>query len=293
MVVLAVPYISQLMGNPPTGGANCGPASLASLLAYRGVIAPTQGAMLYVADIVRDGLPDGHGMTGGYTTFQQLIDCAGWFDQQMVWVGSWAGVHASLAAGEPVILLVDNTALWPRQYPRSPAFDAHHFVVLTGYTPPVAGASADAASDTFMVNDPLSVYAAGPAPYTAASLVAATTLVGGIQGIALVPFAQEQPQMDGIVAELNKQVTDLRAEIDGLHGITTELQRQVNALHEEVATRTQERDALQGMVATYEPRIATMEEALRIAVAAASRRPQRVEVQFTDGHPIVFVPEAA
>lgn len=291
MSALPVPYISQLING--NGGANCGPACLSMGLGYRGVIAPTQGAMLYVADIVRDGVPDNIGRTGGYTTLQQLIDCAAWFDQQMVWIGSWASVHASLEAGEPVILLVDNTALWPRQYPRSPAFDAHHFVLLTGYTPPTPGAPHDAATDTFMVNDPLSIYAWGPAPYTAASLMEASNLVGGVQGLAFVPMAQEGEDM-GIITELNQQVTNLRAEIVGLNGIGEERERQIAALRQEIAGKDSTIGALQhDVLEPLEARIAEMEEALRHAVAVAAKRPSRVEVVLPDETRVAYVPEAA
>lgn len=103
--------------------------------------------------------------------------------------------------------------------------------------------------------------------------------------------AAEEEDM-GIINELNRQVADLRAEIDGLHGVTTELQGQVNALHEEVSTRTAERDALQGLTNTYEPRLKEMEDALRQAVAQGARRPDRVEVVL-DGEHIPYVPEAA
>jgi hypothetical protein len=83
----------------------------------------------------------------------------------------------ALDRGQPVLILVDNACLEPRQYDRSPAWNAHHFILLTGY------------SDTvFYVNDPLRYYGwpdAGPGEYTAASVTAGVCAVGGVQALAI------------------------------------------------------------------------------------------------------------
>src|SRR5262249_21466580 len=108
-VRLSVPYISQLVNG--SGGNNCGPACLSMCLAYRGVIAPTQEAMLECADVVRDGALDGAGRTGGYTTLQQLQTAAGWYGQACWWPMSWTQIDESVRRGEPVIILLDNRVL--------------------------------------------------------------------------------------------------------------------------------------------------------------------------------------
>ena len=240
---LPVPYVTQLDPATGLGGSNCGPACLSMALAWRGVIAPTYGAMIYVADIVRDGIPDGRGLTGAYTTFAQLIDCAGWFDQPMRWIGDWSAIYASLDAGEPVVLLVDNVELDPRQYPRTAAFNAHHFVLLTGY---------DDSAGTFTANDPLSIVARGPAPYGMASVSRAANAVGGVQAVALIPIDQEQ-DMSGILDELNAQIAALRQEIADRDTTIGSLRNDVEApLRQEVAGLTKAKAVLEAKVAELE-----------------------------------------
>lgn len=184
-VALAVPYISQLSPQG-LGGNNCGPACLAMALAWRGVIPPTPAAMLEVADIARDGLSNDVGETGGYTTLGQLARVASWYGQQTVWCSSWEAVGGSLDAGEPVIVLLDNRLLQPRQYPRGAAFDAHHFILLTGY---------DDAGFERPSSDPLSVAPRAPSVYLEATVQAAVRGVGGAQGLALAPL--ERPPDPG------------------------------------------------------------------------------------------------
>lgn len=185
-VRLEVPFISQLVNG--MGGNNCGPACLAMMLAFRGAIDATQEAMLTVADIVRDGVPDGNGVTGGYTTFQQLQETASYYGCASDLLWSWGAVQGRLDAGEPVILLVDNTVLAPREYPISPAFNAHHFILLTGY---VTEAS------TAPTNDPLAIDYT-PGEYYYWSIQQGATNVGGVQAMALVPVSapQESIPMD-------------------------------------------------------------------------------------------------
>jgi Peptidase_C39 like family len=173
-----VPFISQLIGGQ--GGNNCGPAGIAMCLAYRGVIAPTQEAMLECADIARDGVSDDVGQTGGYTTLAQLERTANHYGQECRWVADWDGVAELLGMGEPVILLCDNTQLTPRMYPLSPSFNAHHFITLTA--PPMG-------TGMLAVNDPLRTYEpVGPGEYATWSVQAGATNVGGVQGLGLEPI---------------------------------------------------------------------------------------------------------
>jgi uncharacterized protein YvpB len=172
---LSVPYISQLVNG--SGGNNCGPASLAMTLAYRGVIAPTQEAMLECADIARDGLSNDVGETGGYTTFNQLAMVASWYGQATWWPTSWSQIEESILRQEPVIILLDNRVLQPRQYPNDANWAANHFILLTA-TEDVNRYS----------SDPLSYYVGAPYFYTEASTKQAVANVGGVQALALVPL---------------------------------------------------------------------------------------------------------
>lgn len=52
---------------------------------------------------------------------------------------------------------------------------------------------------------------------------------GYIDPLPTLAWLEEQ-RMDGIVAELNNQISALRAEVDGLNGVNTELGKQVNSL---------------------------------------------------------------
>jgi hypothetical protein len=187
-VALDVPYISQIdwqgaVSPAGTGGSNCGPCCVAMQLAFRGVIPPTKDAMWEVADLARDGVSDDVGQTGAYTTFAQLRAVAASYGQASTLLWTWDAVRASLDAGEPVTLLVDNTVLVPRQYPVDPSFNAHHFILLTGY---------DEARSEAPTNDPLDVYEpVGPGAYTCWSVQQGATNVGGVQAMALVPVAVE------------------------------------------------------------------------------------------------------
>ena len=198
-VALEVPFVSQIdwageVSQAGTGGNNCGPSCLAMQLAYRGVIPATQEAMWQVADLARDGVDDDVGQTGGYTTFRQLADVAASYGCPTAMLWSWEQVKASLDAGEPVTLLVDNTVLSPRQYPVSPAYNAIHFILLTGY---------DGAQGLAPTNDPLDVYEPiGPTAYAYWSVQAGATNAGGVQGLALVPLVPEDSiPMDTTPAE--------------------------------------------------------------------------------------------
>lgn len=175
------PYVSQLVGG--SGGNNCGPACLAMLLAHRGVIAPTQEAMLECADIARDGLSNNVGESGGYTTFNQLAMVAGYYGQATWHPSSWSQIESSIERQEPVIVLLNNRVLTPRQYPNTPAFNATHFIVL----------SSTHEGQNRYSSDPLSVYIAGPYFYTEASTHEGVIDVGGVQALALVPLELPKP----------------------------------------------------------------------------------------------------
>ncbi|RPJ64154.1 MAG: hypothetical protein EHM23_00265 [Acidobacteria bacterium] len=179
MTRLDVPYISQLING--SGGNNCGPASLAMTLAYRGVIPPTQQAMLQVADIARDGSLNNVGQTGGYVNFQQLAMAAGWYGQSVTWIYSWESVDLSIQNNEPVIILLDNIPLQPRQYPVSPSWNAHHFILLTSDNP----AQAD---PNRYSSDPLSYYVQAPSFYTEESTRQGVANLGAVQAMALQPI---------------------------------------------------------------------------------------------------------
>jgi hypothetical protein len=184
MTRLDVPYISQLING--SGGNNCGPACLSMALAYRGVIPPTQEAMLQVADITRDGSLNNVGMTGGYVNFQQLAMAAGWYGQSVTWIYSWESVNNSIQNNEPVIILLDNIPLQPRQYPVSPAWNAHHFILLTGDNP--------AQDDPNRYSsDPLSYYVQAPYFYTEASTRQGVANLGAVQAMALQPIDRPPP----------------------------------------------------------------------------------------------------
>jgi hypothetical protein len=195
-LALAVPFISQMVGG--YGGNNCGPACLAMMLAHRGVIAPTQEAMVECADIARDGLSDDVGESGGYTTLAQLANVASWYGQETLYLGTWAAVLDQLHQGEPSVFLCDNAVLQPREYPQGRAFNAHHFVLLTGCDDPAG---------MYPCNDPLDVYApVGPGAYTMASVEQGIALVGGVQALSLVPLPDYSPPPPAVqcipVAEL-------------------------------------------------------------------------------------------
>lgn len=178
MTRLSVPYISQLIGG--TGGNNCGPACLSMQLANRGLIPATQDAMLEVADIARDGVSDDRGETGGYVTYQQLTMVANRYGAQTQYLYTWDALNQAIRQGEPVTVLLDNTVLTPRQYPVSPGWNAHHFILLTS----------EGEGDNRYSSDPLSYYIGGPYFYTEGSTQTGIANLGGLgnsPGQSLVP----------------------------------------------------------------------------------------------------------
>jgi hypothetical protein len=158
-------------------------------LAHRGVIPPTQDAMLECADIARDGLSNDVGETGGYTTFNQLAMVASWYGCATWWPRSWAEIEESINHQEPVIVLLDNRVLQPRQYPNDANWAANHFILLTA-TEDVNRYS----------SDPLSYYVGGPYFYSESSTQQAVANVGGVQALALTPLVTPpEPEPEDIV----------------------------------------------------------------------------------------------
>ncbi len=178
---LEVPYVSQLEPDGK-GYNNCGPACITMGLAYHGLVAGTREDMHRVAEAIRGG--PWH--LGTYTNFAQMRAAARRYGIPHCQLSRWEAVYDALDQGQPVMILLDNAVLEPRQYPRGPAFDAHHFVVLLGYT-----------DTTFYVADPLSVYTHGPVQYTRASVEAGVARVGGVQALAIDQPPPELPDASG------------------------------------------------------------------------------------------------
>ena len=172
-IALPVPFVTQydFRGN---GGNNCGAAVLTSMLAANGACEPTSAQMHDVADRVRDGILDGRGRQGGYINFANLMAEAKRWGYDCWWVDNFVAADATLTdARQPVCLLVDNTRLTPRVYPRGPAFDAHHFICLTG----IEGSD-------YLVMDPLSLKFE-TTRYSIASVRAGAYALGDVSGFAL------------------------------------------------------------------------------------------------------------
>jgi hypothetical protein len=241
-----VPYVTQVEPDG-SGYANCGPACLTMLLAYDGHIGADRASMHSVADYMRDRYYDGDWWLGTYTDFGMMR----WLVEDVYGVTlreqpSWAAIDVALDEGRPVILLLDNSVLQPRQYQATAAFNAHHFIVLTGR---------DVARGVYAVNDPLAVYAPGPGAYTADSLHRATALVGGVYAVTLAKKEppvrpEDQAIVDAVralggnadsVAGWINQIGALegdnaakQGQLEQLNGVNTELQSQVDALRAEV-----------------------------------------------------------
>jgi hypothetical protein len=140
---------------------------------YNRLFAPSAETLQRVAAEIR-GQP---WWVGTYTSFDQMRRAAAAYQIPTRYLSTWSQVYDALDRGQPVLILVDNSYLEPRQYDRSPAWNAHHFILLTGYDDTV-----------FHVNDPLRYYGwpnQGPGEYTAASVKAGVSAVGGVQALAI------------------------------------------------------------------------------------------------------------
>jgi hypothetical protein len=171
-------------------------------LAHRGAIPPTQDAMLEVADIARDGVSNDVGETGGYITYQQLTMVANYYGQQTQYIYDWGALDQAIRNGEPVTVLLDNTVLQPRQYPVSPGWNAHHFILLTS----------DQQDDgNRYSSDPLSYYVGSPYFYTEDTTRWGINNLGGLgtsPGQSLVPsdVTPEPPPVEYIMLMEDWQV---------------------------------------------------------------------------------------
>jgi uncharacterized protein YvpB len=149
--ILQVPYRSQLDGNP-WELADCGPASLAMVLAAYGKVVPT----LEVRGVVNDLQDTWHEPDAG--TFIEnigliasryglqpigLFKAPGVFKYEDKMLRRWtiAELRAQLDAGHPVIPQV-----WYRGLPgrERKAYNGDHFIVITGYQ-----------GDDFVFHDPI------------------------------------------------------------------------------------------------------------------------------------------
>jgi Peptidase_C39 like family/Transglycosylase SLT domain len=172
---LPVPYVSQLERGPGgvQGYNNCGPACATMALLYNRLFGADPGIYHSVAADIRHST----WFAGTYTSFDQMIGAARQAGIPVRSLSSWPEVNDALDRRQPVLILVDNVALEPRQYDRSPGWNAHHFILLTGRT-----------DDVFYVNDPLRYYGwppGGPGQYTVASVQAAARGVGGVAALAI------------------------------------------------------------------------------------------------------------
>ena len=150
-VQLQVPYRSQLNGNP-WELSDCGPASMAMVLAAYGKVVPTMD----VRGVVND-LQGSWGDTDAGTFIETLglvatrygLQPIGLFkapgvykyEDKMLRRWSFAELRAQLDAGHPVIPQVGYRGLPGRE--RKP-YDGDHFIVITGYQ-----------GDDFIYNDPI------------------------------------------------------------------------------------------------------------------------------------------
>jgi uncharacterized protein YvpB len=148
---LAVPYRSQLDGNP-WELADCGPASLAMVLAAYGKSVPTAEVRAIVND-----LQDTWGNNDAGTFLENIGLIASRYGLQPIGMFKAPGVYkyedkmlrrwtlaelrAQLDAGRPFIPQV-----WYRGLPgrERKAYDGDHFIVITGYQ-----------GDDFIYNDPI------------------------------------------------------------------------------------------------------------------------------------------
>lgn len=170
---LKVPYWSQMERMPSgevSGGNNCGPACVTMAVLYNRLVPFSPTVMHRIAEEIRQA--PWH--AGTYTNFQQMRSLAHRYKVAYRDIFSWEAVSGALDVGQPVIILVDNTKLQPRQYP-VPGFAGAHFITLTGYD-----------DEGFFVNDPLRVFgrpAEGPGTYSRQSVAAGAASVRAQQRI--------------------------------------------------------------------------------------------------------------
>ena len=226
---MTFPMISQIING--SGQNRCGPSCLASALAGYGRIEPTQEAMLQITR--EEHNIDGRGLTA-YTDFRDavLVSQQHGVDAEQIW--SWEAVYAALDAAEPVMLLLDNSVLRPRRYPEGASWNAHHFLLLTGYD-----------TYNFFVNDPLVYPDLSPAVYTIPSVLAGVAGVGGVQAVVFhrpadVP-AETLQEVDVTDAErdaLNERIAALEADQVRCNSLKSEFETYIrNAAYKQQTDR--------------------------------------------------------
>lgn len=130
-------YCTQI-GPDGSGHERCGGACLASCLLDDGWQSDPYGLMVQVSDEC--------GMTDVGCTSQQLISCAaGRGLDGRLWYQT-GEARAALAAGEAVLVLLDNKFMQPRSYPLAYGWEAMHWIRI------VAASERD---DMCYVYDPL------------------------------------------------------------------------------------------------------------------------------------------
>ena len=187
---LPVPHVNQVIveGGRSEGWVNCGPACVSMAVLYNRLARPSPEVIKRVAEEMR-GMP---WTARVFTNFDQMRSLARRRGVPFRNIYRWDDVFVSLDAGQPVVVLVDNTVPVPRQYPTGPGWAAAHFIVLTGYD-----------ESSFFVNDPLNQgwhgVPAGPAHYTGASVRRACASVSAQQrlGVEVMAIAIDRlPQPD-------------------------------------------------------------------------------------------------
>jgi Peptidase_C39 like family len=161
---------------------------------YNRLVRPSPEVIKRVAEEMR-GMP---WTARVFTNFDQMRNLARRRGVPFRNIYRWDEVFASLDAGQPVVVLIDNTVPVPRQYPTGPGWAAAHFIVLTGYD-----------ETNFFVNDPLNQgwhgVPVGPAHYTGASVRRACAAVSAQQNLGVEVMAiaidrlpqPEVPRQDG------------------------------------------------------------------------------------------------
>jgi hypothetical protein len=282
-VALPVPFVSQYdaYGN---GGNDCGPACLTSMLAANGACEPTPETMFRIADRTRDGILDGKGRQGGYVEFADLMAEAKRYGYDSWWLNNVGAIDAALIDGrQPVLILVDNTVLTPRQYPVAPAFNARHFILLTGIE-----------GDDYLVGDPLSL-AKAPGRYTRNSVQRGAKAVG-VMSFCLDadPLLTEEDEMtnaqcEADLAEANAKVAERDAIIGELVRANAGLVESLGACNSQVGALTHDAiPALEEQIRQLEAQLAACQAQsgsaeCEAALAAAQTRLNQIAVLAASG----------
>lgn len=286
MVELDVPYISQLEGG--SGYNNCGPAVLAMLLAYDGVIPATQSAMHEVADWIRDGEFDGDWWLGTYTDYPMMVEyCRFRYGITARVLSSWEAVYREIGNGRPVGILAYNGSFSPAPYPKTKAWLANHFIVIRGD------------GDNLPVNDPLAYYTPGPGYFARWSVEAGVASVGGVHAIVLdkreedVAITPDQQAILDAAASLgldkqgiydlntrvshyeNVQIPNLEDQIRGQNGVINDFSAQLDNCQR---LKTEVEDRLTRRVGELEGELANRPDQV-----VMPQTPKKIHLEFEGG----------